>query len=500
MFRATIKTAIKPVSVRHYLLFLFSVLLLCAELALANSTLPAQAAESKNQVVEFSAEEKEWISAHPAITIGVDYDFVPFEFVDNDGQHKGICADYLAVISNKTGISMNMHPEPNWAAVIEKTRAREIDVLPCVGMTEERKTFMNYSTPVQSFYRVVVTQKGADIGNKLDDMYRFRVAVQENSSHHGFLKDNSTIQPVLFDTVEQAIIALSNNEVDIVIGNENTSTYIINTNSIINLKMERLAGAKEKHLYIAMRKDWPVFQGIVNKVLDSISQDERVAIKHKWLAVKPEKRFDYMLVYQILAGILLVVFLAVIWGLHIRRQHHHILGVARRDQLTGLYNRHYLYETANKLIARARKNGDYLSLIMLDVDHFKAFNDKYGHLAGDRVLSTVASELLSHCRKGDDVFRYGGEEFMILLSGANLFQAEAKAELIRATIEQLQTFKTQITCSFGVAQLGTDEKSMEELIQRADEALYQAKAEGRNRVISSQLDEAEEQTENATQA
>ena len=173
-------------------------------------------------------------------------------------------ADYVRIISDKIGISMQVAPDLSWGEAVEKAKVREIDVLPCVGMTEERKTFLSYSDPHQSFYRVVVTKEGSGIGNGLEDLQRVRVAVQENSSHHGFLRDNTEITPLLFETAEQAIIAVSEDRADVFVGNENMSGYTINKNGIVNLKMTRMAGAVGKNLYFAVRNDWPELLSIIN--------------------------------------------------------------------------------------------------------------------------------------------------------------------------------------------------------------------------------------------
>ncbi|QQE66155.1 PleD-like protein [Leptolyngbya sp. BL0902] len=159
-----------------------------------------------------------------------------------------------------------------------------------------------------------------------------------------------------------------------------------------------------------------------------------------------------------------------------------------RDSLTGLFNRRYLEESLAQEMARALRHHRPLSVIMLDIDHFKRFNDTYGHEAGDYVLKTVSETLQSSVRSSDVVCRYGGEELTILLPDLALTLAKAKAERLRSSIENLcLVFKGKglgpITASLGVASFpehGTDGTT---LVQTADAALYQAKAAGRNRVI-----------------
>ncbi len=157
------------------------------------------------------------------------------------------------------------------------------------------------------------------------------------------------------------------------------------------------------------------------------------------------------------------------------------------DGLTGLYNKRYGSGRLGDLIYDARRYGYALSLIMLDIDHFKRVNDTYGHPAGDAVLQAVARRLRGALRQSDLPVRYGGEEFMLLLPHADLAHGLAVAEKLRRVIadESLplnaEGDTLAVTISLGVVQMGVDEP-MEQLVGRADQALYRAKGGGRNRV------------------
>ncbi len=162
---------------------------------------------------------------------------------------------------------------------------------------------------------------------------------------------------------------------------------------------------------------------------------------------------------------------------------------AIRDSLTGLYNRRYLDETLDREVARARREGNPLSLVMMDIDHFKDVNDTYGHQVGDEVLRVLAATLLADIRAEDVACRYGGEEFLILLPNMPLVAALERAESWRAEVAALQIrhggFQLQFTVSLGVASYPEHGKTPDDLTRGADQALYRAKAEGRNRVVAS---------------
>jgi len=162
---------------------------------------------------------------------------------------------------------------------------------------------------------------------------------------------------------------------------------------------------------------------------------------------------------------------------------------AIRDPLTGLFNRRYLEEVLEQEISRAERNNQQIGVIMIDIDHFKRYNDTYGHEAGDAVLSELGRFLERSLRGGDTPCRYGGEEFMVLLPGASLESALLKAERLREEVKQLNVQHRDrsvgaITLSLGVACYPDQGSTGEGLLRAADQALYQAKVEGRDRVVS----------------
>ncbi len=158
--------------------------------------------------------------------------------------------------------------------------------------------------------------------------------------------------------------------------------------------------------------------------------------------------------------------------------------MATHDQLTGLYNRHYLFHSAQKKIARSIRHQTPVSLAMMDIDHFKLVNDRHGHPMGDAILQSVASLLEKQSRKEDIVARFGGEEFIILFDHTELQSAERKAEDLRQLTEQLKPEGLSVTMSFGVVELQSDNNHIDDMIKRADEALYLAKEAGRNRIVA----------------
>ncbi len=167
----------------------------------------------------------------------------------------------------------------------------------------------------------------------------------------------------------------------------------------------------------------------------------------------------------------------------LKAQKDELVYIALHDQLTGLFNRYYLDDEGTRKLSRAKRTKDKLSVVIVDIDYFKAVNDTHGHLVGDNIIKAVAKVLKQNKRTEDFSVRYGGEEFLILYDGCSGENAEAKAENLRKTIEDLNQDGVKITASFGVAALSEHHENLDALIKDADEALYKAKRSGRNRVV-----------------
>lgn len=169
------------------------------------------------------------------------------------------------------------------------------------------------------------------------------------------------------------------------------------------------------------------------------------------------------------------------------QQYQQALDAAMTDKLTGMPNREAFDRHLIREIDLAKRLNLPLSLLVVDIDNFKTINDDYGHSSGDRALTLIAQTLINCLRRSDIAFRYGGEEFTIVLSHCDTHTAEQVAERLRQTISQLTCHdgsrSFSLTVSIGFAQMKADE-NIHQLFDRADKALYQAKADGRNRIIN----------------
>lgn len=218
---------------------------------------------------------------------------------------------------------------------------------------------------------------------------------------------------------------------------------------------------------------------IEGAALRTLLEDSRVFARNLLRLLARRLRHDNLLVHQSLEQQAL------------SEQH------ARRDPLTGLFNRRWLDETLPDLLVQHRSQARRLSLLMLDIDHFKHYNDSAGHVAGDQALLAVANVLNLQIRDDDQAVRFGGEEFLIVLPDTGLKDAQPIAERLRLNVQQAVivdsagTALPGVTLSIGLAEWSPFE-TPEQLIARADAALYQAKHAGRNRVVLSPAPERPE--------
>ena len=177
----------------------------------------------------------------------------------------------------------------------------------------------------------------------------------------------------------------------------------------------------------------------------------------------------------------------------------HLREQSIRDSLTGLFNRRYLEETLEREFNRAVRLQRPVGVIMLDLDHFKNFNDTFGHEAGDVLLRRLGSFLKQHLRGGDLACRYGGEEFALILPEVSLENVRLRAEQLREGIKQLNvqynnTILPALALSVGIAMFPEHGSTSQRVLNAADAALYEAKRKGRDRIVVAPIDTADELT------
>ncbi len=245
---------------------------------------PGLPAGKGKPVIHLTGREKAWIRQHPRIRVGIDPEFAPFEFIDNNGNYSGFGSDYLRLLNERLGLDLEVVGRDSWKDVMAKAEKREIDVLAAVGFTADRTRFLSFTTPYAGFYRMIFCRTDLPFISGVGDLQGLRVAVQAGSSHAGWIRENTSLQPLMFDTLEETIRAVDDNEADAFIGNLATSTYWIRRLHITTIRAAAPVSLQRQMLHMAVRKDWPMLVRILDKGLASITPEEAEAIRNRWLA------------------------------------------------------------------------------------------------------------------------------------------------------------------------------------------------------------------------
>lgn len=288
---------------------------------------------------------------------------------------------------------------------------------------------------------------------------------------------------VLTATEAQAFAMVAEREADMTIRSLIVAVDSIKRDGWFSLRVAGQVPDQVNELRIGVRKGDPMLREILDAGVASVTAAERRAIANRHTAITVTTRTDYRLVWLLAGGFTIVLLTSLFWIVYLNRANRRLHARSITDALTGLFNRQELDRELADRIMLARRRGRPLAVMMIDIDHFKHVNDRFGHQVGDQVLVALARIMRASVRDSDIVGRWGGEEFMVICPDTSGRDAQAVAERLRQAVA-IRPFPVagRVTVSVGIAVLEQGE-SIERLVNSADAALYRAKAEGRNRVV-----------------
>ncbi|RSC27909.1 bifunctional diguanylate cyclase/phosphodiesterase [Pseudomonas putida] len=256
-------------------------------------------------------EEKAWLSAHPQLRLGVDASWPPFEFRDQEGRYQGLAADYIALIQQRLGVSLQPIEPSNWSQVLEQARQNRIDLLPGIMSTPERQSYLAFTRPYLDFPIVILAHEGGPQPRTLKDLYGLKIAVVENYAPHELLRTHHPdLNLVALPNVSSALQALATDEVDAVVGDLASSIW-----SLRQLKLDGLYVSGETpyryQLAMAAPREQKILIGILDKVMADLSSAEISDIQQRWVGNVVDQRSLWrdLLVYGLptLAVVLLIL-------------------------------------------------------------------------------------------------------------------------------------------------------------------------------------------------
>ncbi|MBI9106721.1 MAG: transporter substrate-binding domain-containing protein [Spirochaetales bacterium] len=263
--------------------------------------------------VELTDIEREWLKNHPVITVTQDPLWPPVEFADSTGKNIGITADYLELIEKRLGISFTRISVLSWQQAYEGLKNHEIDMTTAVSVTPERLKFWDFTDPYLEMPISIMTKSNVTYISSMHELDFKEVAVVDNYAVNEWIpRDYPDIKLIRVSNSLEALELLNDNKVFAYIDNMLIGGYYIAQQKLINIKV---AGETpySNSMAMAVRNDWPIFAGILQKALDSISVQERESIYYKCVPIKYEHGFDYTLLWKITAGFTILITLLVMW-------------------------------------------------------------------------------------------------------------------------------------------------------------------------------------------
>ncbi|NOR79893.1 MAG: transporter substrate-binding domain-containing protein [Methyloprofundus sp.] len=273
-----------------------------------------QQADNLEHSLQLSEDEHLWIKRHPQVTIGVDPIWAPFEYIDEQGQYSGMAADYLKLISEKTGLEFVVQNNATWKDVMLSAHSGRLDLLPAVMASPQREEFLDFSRPYINYPMVIVTGKDSDFISHLEELHNKQVGVVGGYVTEDILRNNHPgIQLRTAKNLQQALKWVASGEVDAVIDNLASVTYAISQTGITNL---RISGTTpyEFALAIAVPKQHKTLLGIIQKALESINKKQKQAIQQQWISVRYEQRIDYKKYLYFSLAVFLFILIILWWN------------------------------------------------------------------------------------------------------------------------------------------------------------------------------------------
>jgi len=477
--------------------------------------------DEKNPRLMLTEEEQTYLKQKKLITMCIDPNWMPYEGLDKQGKHIGLNTHFIDIFRKQLPIPIEIQQTRSWSESLQFAKERKCDLLSLAAKTEERKKHLNFTSPYLIYPSVLVTKPHIPFIDNFTSLSNKKVGIPRGYSQQEVIRKNYPyIIVVEVDTTLDGLEKVANGELYGFIGGLSTVGDLLQNRFMGQLKVSGKFDQK-RELGIGVRNDeillWQVFEKLVN----NLSEEAKQKIAAKSSSIKYEEEFNYNLLWRGLFVLLLIiaVFSYRQWLLtnlnktlnnkvkektkelqelndslerkikertqNIERSKALLQDVAFKDNLTAIFNRHYLFEISTSLLTASDESQEPLSLLLIDIDHFKKINDTYGHIIGDNILKFFAQNILKILRADDIFVRFGGEEFVILLPKVTVDESLIVAEKLRLGVEQnhyqMEEVDIPITISIGASQYQHDE-TLEKLISRADLALYSAKENGRNQV------------------
>lgn len=456
--------------------------------------------------VTLTKQEEQLIEQDKAISIGFLKTLGPTEFVNEENEFTGINRDILNLISERTGLNFKFIGYDSWNQLYGSMLAGDIDMLSNITPTKSRREKFLFTQSYWTSPWVVIHPQYIGKQLTLSNFYDKRLAIIKESYLVDFIKDNHPqIALELVKDKQQGLSSVQLGKTEGFIEAIFPALQLLKQESLLSLSISALEEVPLDYSHFGVQKSHPLLVSILDKALASISAQEKGDIRKKWVSYDINTGLDKNVVIrvalQVTLLIAIVLIIIIMWNKRLRSEvnqrkqlEEKMKYMANHDDLTGLANRVLLKDRINTAIEFHQRQSLQMAVLFLDLDGFKIVNDTYGHDVGDELLVLVAERLQSCVRTSDTVVRFGGDEFVLLLTGLHhsnevSFVADKVLQKLQSPFE-LSSTTEQIGCSIGISMYPRDGKNDTELLKVADTLMYQVKSLGKNHYLaSSQLNE-----------
>lgn len=445
----------------------------------------------------FTPREQQYLDNHGPLKMCVDPDWLPIEAIEN-GQYVGIGAEMVALFAQRLENPIQLVESKNWSESLYLMQVKQCDFIPLISKTVKREQFLSFTSPYLSFPLVLATYQD-NPAYKLQQVLHRPLGTFAGSSYKAIFDDLYPTGDLReFASIEQGLEAVKRGDIYGYIDTLPVLAKQIQT-AYPEVKLVDKLGYQYQ-LSLAVAKDDPILLDIFNKLIGTVEVKQREQILNHWLPTVYENelsinKYRMMILFALVALVIAIVLLFLF--LRSRRSYQRLHKksikleqIALCDYLTGLPNQHYFKDYLRKEWVRGCRSGEKISLMLIDIDHFKYFNQLHGRKEGDKCLIDLARRLQNIVKRPADVLaRYQAEEFVILLpetdeQGLKALSAEIYYMMNGWRLNNKSSASgNDLTVSIGAAcMIPSNDCPEVELYRRAERALYRAQDKGYNQM------------------
>ena len=461
-----------------------------------------------------TTQEQQWIVEHPTVHACVEVDWAPFSYVSSKGKVVGLSKDYSDEVIRNVNLKVKYHVYNKWEDILDDTKTGKCDLLNGLYYTPEREKYIHYTAPYLHMKEYFFVKSDAPAIESMEDLKHKKVALVKGYAITEWVKIfYPSITILEKETIVACLYSVSTGESDAFIGDTPSARYNMEENFISGIVISGINKDRTlRALRMGVKKSYPTLAKILSKSIQNLSENDQKEIREKWMS-QLQPKTNWLLIGLIFSAILLVTFIFMVFNWRLRKlvkiktealekfnheleskvkartqELHHLNGklqlAANTDPMTGIYNRRYFFDVSEQILEVSKRDNMPMSIAMLDIDKFKTINDTYGHDVGDVVIQKSVDIIREHLKEDDILIRFGGEEFLVVMLDTSIKNAHILCEKIRQTIEKSYPIneEKQVTISIGISPYTNEDTEIAQIVKRADNALYEAKRTGRNKI------------------